>query len=74
MGASSIAKFCQDHGISRGTFYNLVKRGEAPRTMKVGGRKLISEEAAADWRRLMETPAPLELLRQCKTSRASPRS
>jgi len=42
------------HGISRATFYNLIKRQLAPRLMKVGKRTLISVEAAAEWRAQME--------------------
>ncbi len=34
--------------------YDLLKKGEGPRIMTVGRRKLISNEAAADWRREME--------------------
>lgn len=52
--AYSILQFCAAHGISRASFYNLVTAGKAPRTMKVGGRVLISKEAAADWRRACE--------------------
>jgi len=51
---STIAQFCDDHDISRTTFYELERTGKAPRTMKVGRRKLISQEAQADWRRTME--------------------
>lgn len=50
----SIQHFCHSHGISRATFYNLVKRQLAPRLMKVGKRTLISVEAAAEWRIQME--------------------
>jgi predicted DNA-binding transcriptional regulator AlpA len=50
----SIDSFCHAHNICRATFYNLLKRGEAPNTMQVGGRKMISVEAAAEWRRRME--------------------
>jgi predicted DNA-binding transcriptional regulator AlpA len=52
--AWTIEEFCQSHGISRATFYNLLKRGYAPRIMKVGARTLISIEAASDWREHME--------------------
>jgi predicted DNA-binding transcriptional regulator AlpA len=48
--AYGIASFCVAHNISRATFYNLVRAGEAPRLMRVGARVLISREAAADWR------------------------
>ncbi|AZO12525.1 MULTISPECIES: helix-turn-helix domain-containing protein [unclassified Mesorhizobium] len=53
--AYSIPEFCAAHRISRATFYNLINAGTAPRTMKVGGRVLISKEAAADWRKACET-------------------
>lgn len=52
----SIEHFCVAHGISRATFYNLVKRQLAPRLMKVGKRTLVSIEAAAEWRTRMEKP------------------
>jgi excisionase family DNA binding protein len=52
--ASSVAEFCRRHGISRATFYNWLKTGRGPAIMKVGGRTLISREAAAAWRRRME--------------------
>jgi hypothetical protein len=51
--ASTIDQFCAEHNISRGTFYNLEKDGQAPRTMKVRGRRLISEESASAWRAAM---------------------
>jgi hypothetical protein len=53
-GATSISAFCKAHGISRGHFYNLRKRGLAPKTPVVGRRRLVSDESAAAWRRLME--------------------
>ena len=57
--AVSIPAFCKAHGISRAHFYNLLKRGKAPRTLLVGRRRLVSDESAAEWRRSMEeTPAP----------------
>ena len=52
--AYSVAEFCAAHGISRATFYNLLKAGLGPRIMKLGSRTLISAEAAAEWRQLME--------------------
>jgi len=53
-GAFDIRNFCDYHMISRSHFYNLLKKNLAPRMMHVGKRKLISEEAAAEWRRAME--------------------
>jgi predicted DNA-binding transcriptional regulator AlpA len=55
--AWTIDEFCQSHGISRATFYNLLKRGAAPRIMKIGARTLVSETAAAEWREQMENSA-----------------
>jgi hypothetical protein len=55
--AVSIPTFCKAHGISPATFYNLRKRGKAPRTLLVGRRRLVSDEAAAEWRRAMEDPS-----------------
>jgi hypothetical protein len=51
--AYSITEFCALHGISRATYYNLKKAGKAPREMEVLGRRLISDEAGAQWRQQM---------------------
>jgi len=51
---SSVKQFCADHGLSRSFFYKLVATGKGPRLIKLGARTLISVEAAAEWRRLME--------------------
>lgn len=55
--AFSIEKFCEAHGLSRSTFYELMKHGQGPTVMKIGRRTLISREAAEAWRRKMEQPA-----------------
>jgi hypothetical protein len=52
--AYSIIEFCALHGISRAHYYNLKTLGLGPIEMHCGGRKLISVEAAADWRRARE--------------------
>ena len=49
----SVDVFCERHGLSRSTFYRLLRRREGPATMKVGKRLLVSRESAADWRALM---------------------
>ncbi len=55
--AFTVSEFCEAHGrMSRTLFYSLVKEGKGPRLMKIGRRTLVSQEAAADWRRAMETP------------------
>jgi hypothetical protein len=53
--AYTIAEFCEAHRISKGHFYNLKKLARGPRVMDLGGRKVISAEAAADWRRERES-------------------
>jgi hypothetical protein len=52
--AFSVEQFCKRHDISRAYVYLLWRRGEGPRFMQVGTRRLISKEAAADWRRANE--------------------
>ena len=52
--ADGINEFCARHGISRAFLYLLWKRGEGPRFMQIGARRLISREAAADWRSAAE--------------------
>jgi len=47
----SIAEFCRRHGISESFFFKLQARGEAPPTIAIGTRRLITKEAARQWRR-----------------------
>lgn len=54
IAAYSIKEFCDAHGISIAYYYVLRKSKLTPREMKVGRRFLISQEAAADWRRERE--------------------
>jgi excisionase family DNA binding protein len=56
---SSVAEFCHQHGISRGTFYKLLNEGRGPKAVKIGRRTLISNEAAEEWRRRMEREAAI---------------
>lgn len=58
--AFTIAEFCQSHGFSRAHYFNLQRDGLGPRTMQVGARRLISQEAAIEWRRACE--------RQCEAA------
>jgi predicted DNA-binding transcriptional regulator AlpA len=50
----SVPLFLAEHGISRSLFYRLVKEGRGPRLARIGGRTLITAEAAAEWRTRME--------------------
>jgi hypothetical protein len=52
--AAGVEVFCRRHGISRAYLYLLWRRGDGPRYMQVGARRLISKEAALDWRRGLE--------------------
>ena len=54
--AYSIPEFCEQNSISRSFYFVLRKDGRGPREMSVGRRKLVSREAAADWRREREAP------------------
>ena len=53
-GASSIPQFCREHNFSRATYYNL-RSEDRPNEMRIRGRVLISDEAAAEWRQRMTT-------------------
>ena len=55
--AFSVDEFCRAHRISRGSLYNYWAAGIGPKFMKVGHRRLISAEAAAEWRRQCEAGA-----------------
>lgn len=57
MRAYTIPEWCALRKISRATFYNLIKAGKAPRTMKIGRAVRISEEADRDWVRACEAAA-----------------
>jgi excisionase family DNA binding protein len=50
----SIDEFCDQVGLSRPTWYNLLKRNAAPRFYKVGTRTVISLAAVAEWRAARE--------------------
>jgi predicted DNA-binding transcriptional regulator AlpA len=47
----SVDAFCARNGICKASFYNLVKRGQAPEVLKIGARTTITEEAEAEWKR-----------------------
>lgn len=56
--ADSVKEFCRRHGFSPATFYNLRRAGLGPKIFKVGKRTLISREAGAEWRRMLEEKTP----------------
>jgi hypothetical protein len=55
--AYDVDEFCARHSISRAWRYQLWGRSEGPTYMQVGKRRLISREAAIEWRRRMEIRA-----------------
>jgi hypothetical protein len=56
--AFSIRQFCVAYGdFSIDTYFKMNREGWGPATMKVGGRTLISREAAEAWRREREAAA-----------------
>ena len=49
--AYTVGEFCAAHRISRSKLYQLWAAGAGPRLIQVGSKKIITIEAAADWRR-----------------------
>jgi hypothetical protein len=56
-GAYSIPEFAAAHGFSTEMYFKLKRQGLGPKEMQVGRRRLISLEAAAEWRRAREAAA-----------------
>ena len=72
--ALTIREFCDSHNISPTFFYLLQQRGEGPRVMHVGSRRLISIEEAGRWRRARTAAAKntaAQALPAARTRRAS---
>ena len=54
VAADPIPEFCRQHRIGVATYYKLPK-DKRPKEIRIGRKKLITREAAAEWRRRMET-------------------
>jgi hypothetical protein len=52
--AMSIPEFCRRHSISVDFYFKLQRHGRGPDVIRIGGRTLISKEAAARWRKRRE--------------------
>ena len=52
--AFTVPEFCEAHRISQAKYYEMKKKGWGPVEMEVGRRRLVSFEAAAEWRRKRE--------------------
>jgi hypothetical protein len=61
--AYGVAEFCQRHSISKWFLYDAWRRGRGPRFMWAGDRRIISREAAAEWRKDCEEWAKARTLR-----------
>jgi hypothetical protein len=48
--ALSIREFAEAHNLSIDTYFKMQRDGFGPKVMRVGGRTLVSLEAAAEWR------------------------
>jgi len=55
--AFTIDEFAEAHRMSRGMVYKLWKAGIGPRWMNVGSKRIITDEAAAEWRRERQAAA-----------------
>lgn len=51
--AFTFKEFCALHNFSRTTLYDLFRNGKGPAVIPVGRRRLISVEAAKEWRESM---------------------
>ena len=63
--AFTIAEFCRAHRISQSMYFKMRNLGLGPREMAVGSRRLISQEAAAEWRKAREA-AVVARIHQCR--------
>jgi hypothetical protein len=52
--AYTVSEFCDAHRISRSKLYQLWSADLGPRFIQVGTKKIITTEAAANWRRAGE--------------------
>jgi hypothetical protein len=50
----SIKEFCRAYRISEALYFKMKREGKGPRELHVGGRVIISIEAAANWQRERE--------------------
>lgn len=46
--------FCENNAISESKYFDLKRKGKAPREIDLGDRIIITPEAEADWRRERE--------------------
>jgi hypothetical protein len=56
-GSFTVGEWCEHRRISRAMFYKLDLQGLAPRSYRVGAKRLISGEADAAWMAAREAEA-----------------
>jgi hypothetical protein len=56
MNDFTIAEFCRRNGLCKASYYELRKRGQAPREMRVLSRVKITPQAEDAWREARQTP------------------
>jgi hypothetical protein len=61
--AMSIDVFCRRHGFSRAMLYMLWDEGRGPKCFRIGARRMISAEAAREWRQRMESETAVDAAR-----------
>jgi hypothetical protein len=69
--AYSVNQFCEAHSVSRSKLYSMWREGIGPRFMEVGDKRLITVEAAADWRHAREAATAEAHKAESKQSRPS---
>jgi hypothetical protein len=50
--AYTIEEFCKAHKISLGLYYKIKKAGTGPREKEINNRRIITREAAVEWRKV----------------------
>jgi hypothetical protein len=68
--AYTVSEFCDAHRISRSKLYQLWSARLGPRFILIGTKKIITTEAAANWRRAGEgVDEPLPTARRCSSKK-----
>lgn len=50
----TVKDFLSSYPMSKATFYKLIKKGKAPKLMRVMGRIYITKKAAMEWEKEMQ--------------------
>ena len=54
LAALSVEAWCRTYGIGKNSFYKMLRQGNGPATIKIGRRRIISNEASTAWQRSQE--------------------